>query len=95
MVARVEVCDTTLPVSRILKWKVLLVSVPEACTLSVFASVETALKGLSRVSADPGGGRIGVGSVLRGGIDDLDDLNEIAVGLSTMTAAILGCRLNL
>jgi hypothetical protein len=51
--------------------------------------------GLSELSTDDGGGKFGVIRVFRGGIDDLDDLKEMAVGLSTMIAAEAGCKLNL
>jgi hypothetical protein len=36
----------------------------------------------------------GVDIVFKGGIDDLDDLKERAVGLSTMTPAVGGGRLS-
>jgi hypothetical protein len=50
--------------------------------------------GLSVLSTDDGGGKLGVTRVLRGGIEDLEDLKDIAVGLSTMIAE-MGRKLNL
>jgi hypothetical protein len=50
--------------------------------------------GLSSVSAVAGCARFGVGSVWSGVMDDLtEDLKDIAIGLSTMIAAVTGCRL--